>query len=195
MNQNILRERYKNYRNTLIGKQDADQMLKVFKNESDDNKYSSLFMDDEKYWIINITKHLMMPNPYRWYEANPSKLHVGSTFFTLYMHKQKDFVVLKTCILLPKFSVNHANNCSTFFVHFLRKKGFHKHEFTKEIQNFDMYMFRLINIKILIPIDKTEDDLISLLSMIDKFNDMVQETEPQVWDNFNLIKEKVKFEI
>jgi hypothetical protein len=192
MNQN---ERYKNYRNTLIGKQDADQMLKVFKNESDNNKYSNLIMDDEKYWIINITKHLMMPNPYHWHKANPSKIHIGSTFYTLYMHKQKDFVVLKTCILLPRLIGDYANNCSTFFIHFLRKKGFNKYEFTKETQSFDMCKFKLTNIKILIPVDKTEDDLIGLISMIDKFNEMVQETEQTVWDNFKLIKEKIKFEI
>lgn len=190
-------ERYKAYFNTLIGKQETDQMLYVFKNETDKNKYSSLVTDNGKNWVINITKHHMIENPWAWM-SNPDYIHGGSTFYSLYMFKEKDYVVLKTCIVLPRNSRNYSNNCSTFFINLLKKKGFFKYEFTSEQANFlsfdTRWGFKTNNIKILIPNDKTEDDLIDLISMIDKFNEYVPTIEQKDWDNMPLVKEKIKFE-
>lgn len=197
MNDKFTFERYKSYFNTLIGKQETDQMLYVFKNEKDNNKYSSLVTDNGNNWVINITKHHMVENPWSWASDN-SYIHAGSTFYSLYMFKEKDFVVLKTCIVLPCNSRNYSNNCSSLFVSYLKKKRFFKYEFTTEQSNFlsfdSRFGFRTQNIKILIPNNKTEDDLIDLISMIDKFNEYVPTVEQKNWDNIPLMQEKIKFE-
>jgi len=196
MNENAFRERYRAYYNTLIGKHEADQMLKVFQNETDLNKYSNLFHEDEKYWIINITKHHMQENPYWWFEESAHLLHIYSSFYTLYMHKEKDFVVLKSCILLPQNSRNYINNCSTFFIQQLKQKGFTKYEFTKEVKNAltkTFQNYKLNNIKIFVPVNKNEDDVIGLITMIDKFNEYVPTVPQQDWDNFTTISEKISF--
>jgi len=190
-------ERYKSYFNTLIGKQETDQMLYVFKNEQDHNKYSSLVTDNGKNWVINITKHHMIENPWRWM-TDTGYIHCGSTFYSLYMFKERDFVVLKTCIVIPHNSRNYSNNCTSFFVNILRKKGFFKYEFTQEQSNFlnfdQRWGFKTNSIKILITNDKTEDDLIDLISTIDRFNEYVPTIEQKNWDNITLIQEKIKFE-
>lgn len=181
-----LNERYQKYYNTLVGKQSIEQYLKVFQNNNDDINFFACKSEDDKFWIVNITKLIYKSQLYV-----DKKYKIGNNCYTLYMQKNKDFVVLKASINNFLSSKQYNNNINTYVNYKLHKLGYTKSEFINGIKTLLGYYQECKTIKIFIPPDKSEEDLVELISFIDKLNDIVINQPGEVWDNMLSIKEKV----
>lgn len=188
-------DRYEKYYTTLIGKQLAEQYVDAFQNAEKSYRavYSNAFVENDDYWIINITKLFMKKPRY----DNHERI-AGSLAYTLYMHKHKDLVILKApniCSVYSNSSMPYDNNIRRYYSYKLNKLGYTKYEFLRDkklLEAFtDMYTYMNSTVKILIPKDKTDDDLVELFTFIDKFNDFVLMNPLNVWDDLKDIKKRV----
>ncbi|MFW6008493.1 MAG: hypothetical protein ACOCP8_04425 [archaeon] len=196
MAEKIVQERYQEYRNTLAGKHEADQFLKVFKQEKNDNiKYSSIFCEQEKHWVINITKIEIKQASGLWLrDWEDQDVMSKITSHSLYMHKYKNLVVIKSGIACSEYNKIVNDNVRYNFISHLRKLGYSKYEFKNNIKPlYDHY--GTMNIKILIPKNKTSDDLVKLINMVEKFNDYLFNINLSTLQDKNDHNKIVKFKI
>lgn len=191
------KDRYKLFCDVLMGKHIMDQMMIAFDGKSDENlKYSNVYIENEKFWILNVCKTIYKERS-SWMIEGP-KIIDKSFFYSLYMHKEKDLLIIK----LPVFSsgyqaININNNIKTYFGYNLKKMGFYKYEFTNEkkgFNNFGNKPLKQETIKILIPNEKNEDDFVKLLICSEKINTFIIDNDFEIWDNMVSVNEKVKID-
>jgi hypothetical protein len=194
-----MNERYKKYYTALIGKLSADQFLKRFQGKADHNKYTSIKTENDKYWILNTTK--VICSKQRGFFENKEFLQIdGSLYYSLYMNKNKDMVVLKAPLMgfsLGSTSRTNADNNIRYYLGaILKKLGFTKFEFNlaNKAQYGKSITYMTCPMKILIPNNKTEDDLANLMLIIDKLNDYISSHPYGYWEDAIAIKKHIKFD-
>lgn len=188
MDENIFQQRYKDYCNALIGKQYGDQFLNIFEQRHENSKYSNVFLNSEKYWIMNITKLTELENTY--YSVSNHRL----TLHNMYLHKHRDFAVLKANIIQSHSPAqNHNFNIKRYIGYRLKKLGFNHYEFNNKLTYQSINTMTSI-IKILIPPDKQGEHIVELITMIDKINNFICAHSFSVWNDTATINEFVKIE-
>lgn len=191
-----MNERYKRYCTTLIGKLTTEQFLQRFKGENE-SKFTSIKTENEKYWILNTTK-LIFYKFKDWFSTNTKTALSGSLYYSLYMHKKRDFVVLKAPIMgFSLSSKNNTNNNIRYYLkNILKEMGYTQFEFDlSQTNRFGEDKFNtLFAIKILIPKEKNEEDLSFLLLMLDNFNNYVFSQNSSIWEDAIKIQKFVKFD-
>jgi len=191
MNKHVFQSRYKEYCDALIGKQYGDQYLNIFEQKFDDSKYSNIFLENDIYWIINITKTVIEKH---YFTQNPFIRNRGIFLHNMYLHKDRDFAVLKSNIIqLMHASNRNANyNIKRYIGFRLKQLGYNFFKFAEKIvyQNDTS----TILVKILIPQDKLGEDIVKLLMIIDKINDFIINNPPSYWDDTVSVFNNVKIE-
>lgn len=191
-----IQRRYKLYRQTLLGKVTSDQFLEVFDkaktNEENKNTYSGSFVENETYWIGCISKIESSRNHY--YSTPDKEVFYNDVAFatTLYMHKFKDIVVAKVSLVTYGQWDNRSNVVNNVFMRMLKTLGYDKTDFNRETKDYCKWRTRTV--KILIPPDKTEDDLVELIQAVEKYNNFVRDNESSMstWDNLQMLCQTVK---
>jgi hypothetical protein len=186
--------RYDSYRTTLLGKQLAEQYLEVFENKKSKLvRYSNTSTEDDRFWIISIAKVMLDDTVYYHDSMKPIK---GAYTYTLYLSKNSDLAILVAPIIRVKYSPNYSNNIATYYKYILKKLNYSKVEFKRNQRPFGKYgPYSISDVKILVSQNKTDDDLIKVINTIERFNEYVLNTDLPIWDNFQSIKENVKFDI
>lgn len=191
-----IQRRYKLYRRTLLGKILADEYVDVFNKKDDEynhkNKYSGSFVENDKWWIAAISK-LEISKRFN-YSYSDNDYYDNDVAFsnTLYMHKYRNMAVLKTSLITYGQWTNTSNIVNNVFMRMLRSLGYFKADFEREEKLYDRWRTRTV--KILIPEDKTEDDLVHLLQSIEKYNNFIRDNTANMdnWDNLPIILKAVK---
>lgn len=193
-----VQHRYKLYRQTLLGKVLADEYLELFdkKNTLDEyeakNRYSGSFVENDKWWIASISKIETSRNHY--YSSPDNQVYNNDVAFgnTLYMHKFKDMAVLKVSLIAYDQWNSRSNVINNVFMRMLKSLGYDKADFEREEKRYIRWKTRTV--KILIPENKTEDDLIHLIQSIEKYNKFIRDNENNdlTWDNLPMLLIAVK---
>lgn len=188
----IVRERYKKYKSILINKQDIDNYSRIFENNKDDIKYLSSFVGDDQYWVMSITKITL--NKQRKHISDYTGLSKSMSIpisYSLYMHKYKDLAVLKSPLICSSYDREYNNNIRFNFILKLKKINYLNYHINTDIMkthsDSNLIDYGTHKMKILIDKNKTGDDFIRLINLIDDFNKFVMDNNLSIWNVDNKI--------
>ena len=187
-------EKFKQFCNILIGKNEMDQIMGAWDGEKN-KKYNSIATQNDNFYIFNITK-----NAYDVIEGWNIKDDVvnnlyfndigNSRYYSLYMSKKTNSIIFKApVILFRKNLYSENNNIANFLSSNLKKLNIGKFEFIYKWKIFPKGS--LNEIKILIPENMDDDNFVRLINLIEGLNTFVMNNSYQVWDNVNEIRKNV----
>ena len=188
-------EKFKQFCNILIGKNDMDQIMGAWDGENKNKIYNSIATQNDNFYIFNITK-----NAYNIIEgwnikddiANNLYFNdIGNSFYySLYMSKKTNSIIFKAPVILFRKNLNSENNNIANFLSLnLKKLNISKFEF---IYKWKIFPNGSLNeIKILMPESIDIDNFVRLINLIEGLNAFVINNGYRVWDNVNEIKKNV----
>jgi hypothetical protein len=186
----IVLERYKDYCNVLKGKQIMEQYVNAF--EIKNEKFINNKNEKGNFLIYNTTRIMMDKDRYRTHMYNTEEYIKGSYSYSLYLHKIKDMVILVAPVINTLYNSNYDNNMMRYFKYKFRQLGFNCVEYdNRKVPFGPSGPYGIIRTKILIDIDKTQDDLQQLILFIEKLNNFIMNSQLTVWDNNKTIFKEV----
>ena len=192
MDKAVFQERYRDYCTSLLGTANGEQFYLAFQGLDIENlKYNDYFFEDDKYWVGSTVKHVFAKTS-AYYNYTSSKVDITLSH-ALYLHKYRDFAVLKSSIV-NRGSTIFDNPIREVFSYNIQKAGFSKLEFEfKKERMFNNLITR--NIKILIPSSANNEKFGLLLRIINTINDYIfDHNRSSSLDSFQTINENIKIE-
>jgi len=190
--------RFKKFCNILLGKNQMDQIMDTFDGESANKFYNSIATQNDKFYILNISK--LVYDIYDGWDIHNNTtcehkiINPGNSFYySLYMSKQTGSIIFKAPVIyFSRNQNNENNNIATFLSHNLKKLNIIKFEFLYKWKSF--YKGNLNEIKILIPDNMNEDNFVRLINLIEGLNNFLLKSDVRIWDNLNEVRKNVKID-